>query len=251
MTSITICLVYFRSLALANLAASLYSIRRQDLSAVNSLVVLDNNTSDSLRSIQRVIDEFNFPVPVCFSSSKHGDPSKTHAWSTNQAVALAQTSWVFFTRADYLLESSALEQYCTYMRAEPEGWSGVITSYGKNLLVDIAAVEQANWRNTVVFPPVPGNVIDYSEVDTGVWLMPKRVFDSVEGLDERLMAWGHAQTEFQHRLHKSGVTFHCIPRVLYYHPLHGAERDLDLGHRQLAEIGQDLKEMWRRHPGVY
>jgi hypothetical protein len=52
----TICFVYFKSLTLANLAASLFSIRQQDFSRVKALVVVDNNTEDSAQDIQTCID---------------------------------------------------------------------------------------------------------------------------------------------------------------------------------------------------
>src|ERR1044071_1322886 len=108
---ITICFVYFRSLTLAHLEASLYSLRQQtDLSAIQELIVVDNNTTDSGADIQAVIEQLEFPFKVALKSRKHGDPTKTHSWSTNLAVSQVQTPWVFFSRADYLLSFSFVEK---------------------------------------------------------------------------------------------------------------------------------------------
>ena len=193
-----------------------------------------------------------FTVPVYFSSFKHRDKTKTHAWSTNAAVERAQTSWVFFTRADYILDWGIVNEFVQIADKKPEDWNGFITSYGFHLNHDIGHVNFTNWRHVDEFPRhLPGVLIDYSKVDTGVWMMPKAGFNAVGGLDERLSAWGHAQTHFQHKLWEAGTEFVVIPKTMFFHPLHSAERDLDLANRQIAEIGADLRGMWARHPGVY
>lgn len=250
MISITICLVYFRSVSLANLRAALYSVSHQDLSGVHEIIVLDNNSDDTVSDIRQVIQTQSLDAPIRLVSMKHGDATKTHAWSTNTSVRTTTTSWIFFTRADYLLEPGALQQYLCVMQSKPAGWRGFITSYGMHLSQDIAQIEATHWRE-MDHLSMRGTLIDYGEIDTGVWLMPRVTFESVGGLDERLTAWGHAQTHFQHKLHESGAELVCIPKILYYHPLHSAQRDLSEAHRQLAEIGGDLKTMWNRHPGVY
>lgn len=246
MKNITICLTYFKSLALCNLEAALYSVRRQDLSHVNSIVVVDNDTEDSIDAIEKVIREADFKIPVCFGSFKHGDDSKTHAWSTNIAARCVETSWVFFTRADYILESGIIEQFQQIAEQKSSDWNGMITSRGLHLAVDVGVVNQSGWRHAEAFPMLSGSVINYTEVDTGVWMMPKRAFDAVGGLEEKLTAWGHAQTHFQHKLYLSGAEFVQVPKIMFFHPLHSAPRDLDLANRQLADIGIDLKEMWLR-----
>lgn len=252
MTNVTICLTYFRSLTLANLEAALHSVRRQDMTNVNSIVVIDNNTRDDWRLITSMVEGMDFRVRTYTSSFKHGDSSRTHAWSTNVAVDRAETSWIFFTRADYILEVGALDRFIRVVQSKPEKWEGFVTSGGKHLSVDVGMVNGTNWRTAERFPShLPGTLIDYTEVDTGVWMLPKATFRAVEGLDERLTAWGHAQTHFQYKLHQKGVEFVVIPDVLFYHPLHAAPRDLDLAHKQIAEIGVNLQEMWQRHPGVY
>ena len=83
---ISLCLVYFRSVTLAHLAAALHAIRRQDLRSVAEVIVLDNNTEDDVDAIRAVVAEADLPVPVCVVSCKHGNPDRTHAWSTNAAV---------------------------------------------------------------------------------------------------------------------------------------------------------------------
>src|SRR6516165_12803253 len=107
---ITICLTYFRSLTLTNLRAALDSIRCQNLTRVERIVVVDNNTDDQRDEIEAIATAA-FTVPVVFRSFKHGDPTRTHAWSTNMAVRDASTPWGFFTRADYILDEHAVAKF--------------------------------------------------------------------------------------------------------------------------------------------
>jgi len=97
---------------------------------------------------------------------------------------------------------------------------------------------------------LPGSEGDYTHIDAGVWMMRRDSFDRVHGLDERLSAWGHAQTHFQHKLFQSRVEFYRIPEPLFYHPMHAGDRDIELAHRQLAEQGLILQEMWARYQGA-
>ena len=244
---ITICFTYFKSLTLANLAAALYSVSRQEYSRVREVVFIDNNSDDSYEDVLHAVEQFRFPVPVIFRSFKHGDRLKTHAWSTNKAVSEARSSWVLFTRADYLLDFDLVKKFVECIERTPD-WNGFVTSNGCHLGVDIDACEKTDWRRTG--PQFAGAVFDYTTIDTGVYLMRKSALDKVGGLDESLTAWGHAQTHFQHKLHASGVEFVRIPETLFYHPAHGGEKDINLAHAQLAATGVDLKECWTRYHGV-
>ncbi|MES2360045.1 MAG: galactosyltransferase-related protein [Gemmatimonadota bacterium] len=241
---ITICFTYFRSLTLANLAASLYSVRRQDLSQVREIVLVDNNTDDQIEAVQDVVDRLEFPVPVLVQSVKHGDPTRTHSWSTNLAIRQATASWIFMTRADYLLDFDVVKRFT---EAVAQGDS-FVTSNGCHLGEGIAECERSDWRQHG--PRFSGITFDYTSIDSGVWMAKKEVIDAVGGLNEGLTLWGHAQTEFQHRLHASGVRFVRIPEVLFWHPAHGGEKDLELANMQLALAGIDLRECWARYHGT-
>lgn len=244
---ITVCLTYFRSLTLDNLRAALHSVQEQSFEKVDSIVIVDNNTADNGRDIFRVIGEFDFPVPVRLRSFKHGDPTLTHSWSTNVAVREAVTPWVLCTRADYILDYKLLQKLSHVMDG-----GGFITSDGYHLTMDIEECDRLfAWRShgPHIFQGCPGQRIDYTLIDSGVFLLRRSDFDRVDGLDEKLSAWGHAQTDFQYRLYKAGVVFERIPEILFYHPRHGAVRDIDLAHRQLVEQGIDIKELWARHTG--
>lgn len=249
---ITICFTYFKSLTLAHLRAALYSVRQQKFARVTEVVIVDNDTLDAVEDIQVVIDELAFPVPVRLRSLKHGDPTKTHAWSSNTAVEQVRTPWVSFSRADYILDFTVLERFEAVARRRESDWNGFVTGNGYHLSVDIACCEQVAWREhgTRLLRKLPGTEFDYTCVDTGVWMARREAFEAVGGLDESLSAWGHAQTHFQHKLHVAGVEFIRVPEVLFYHPMHSASRDLDLAHRQLQDIGVDLREMWSRYHGA-
>jgi hypothetical protein len=246
---ITICLTYFRSLTLANLAAALYSVRRQDLSSVSALVVVDNNTDDPAAAIQWCLDAEAFPVPVQLRSFKHGDVSRTHAWSTNVAVQEVATPWVLFTRADYLLDFSTVRKFAAIAQAHGPDWNGFITGNGCHLSEDIATCELTPWR-TQGPRLFRGIEFDYTCIDAGVWMARRAGFDRVGGLDERLTRWGHAQTHFQYKLHAAGTECIRIPETLFYHPHHDAARDLDVAHQQLRDHGLDLQALWARHEGA-
>jgi predicted glycosyltransferase involved in capsule biosynthesis len=245
---ITIALTYFKSLTLVNLMAALYSVRRQDFSQVEELVVVDNDTADDPEQIRYLVASFNFPVHVRVVSHKHGDRTLAQAWSTNQTVRLADTEWVFYTRADYLLDFDMLAKFAAIVASKPIGWDGFIVSHGCHLGEDITGVEQYPWRDhgTRV---LKGIVYDYTEIDSGVWMARRGTYDRIGGFDERLSAWGHAQTEFQYRMHLAGVEFVRVPETLFYHPGHGGDKDMGLANQQLAVVGTDLKVMWARYHG--
>lgn len=246
---ITICFTYFKSLTLTNLAAALYSVGRQDLSLVEEIVVVDNDTPDSIEQIEAVVRMQHFSVPVRVVSYKHGDPTRMQAWSTNATVREAITPWVFYTRADYLLDFGILEKFVAVVGSKPAGWDGFIVSHGAHLGITVGECEATGWRTTG--PRHLGGIIyDYTEIDSGVWMARRETYDRVGGFDERLFAWGHAQTEFQYRMHLAGVEFVRIPETLFFHPGHGGEKDMDLANRQLAAQGTDLKMMWARYHGA-
>jgi len=248
MKNLTICLTYFRSLSLANLAASLFSVRQQEMDRVNSVVIVDNNTDDSIRDVLEVINAADLHVPVDFSSFKHKDTAKAQAWSTNVTVRRAQTTWVFYTRADYLLNFDIVRKFLAIVDSKPDTWEGFLVSHGCHLGNSIAECEATTWRESG--PRVLHGVeYDYTEIDSGVWMARRETFDRIGGFDERLSAWGHAQTEFQHRMFTAGVEFVRVPEVLFFHPAHGGEKDIEVGHRQLRDLGLDIREMWERYPG--
>lgn len=252
---ITICLTYFRSLTLANLAAALYSVRRQDLSRVAALVVVDNNTEDTRDAIDEMIAGFDFPVPVVLRSFKHAELTRTHAWSTNIAVREAATEWVFFTRADYLLDFWALQKFGAIVDGQPDDWDGFVTSNGCHLNTGIETCETAavQWRDLGpehLRSLCGGVVFDYTCIDAGVWMARRSAFERVGGLNERLSAWGHAQTYFQYKLHAAGTECVRIQETLFYHPSHHGERNILTAHAQLSEQGVEIGALWARHAGA-
>lgn len=250
---LTICVTYFKSLTLKNLAAALYSVRQQDLSLVKQVVLVDNDSSDSIEEISQVVNELDFPCPVKFVSYKHGVADKTHAWSSNIAFQHVDTPWVFFTRADYILDFGIVRKFVNVVQDHAydhiPNWNGFVTSHGSHLQYDVAFCEQLGWRDHG--PQIlQGVVFDYTKIDSGVWMARKDAVDHIGGLNEDFTSWGHAQTEFQYRMHLSGSEFVCVPEVLFWHTWHGAERDIEVAHEELRKLGVDLKTMWERYEGV-
>jgi len=248
---ITICFTYFKSLSLAHFQAALYSISRQDLRDVKELIIVDNDTGDSIETMESILADLKLSIPYRLYSYRHSDPVKTHAWSTNAAVYEVVTPWVLFSRADYILDFNLLSSFTEVVRQRGEDWHGFVTGNVYHLNVDIARCEEAQWRQygPQILRALPGREETYMHIDAGVWLSRKDTFDRVGGLDERLTAWGHAQTQFQFQLHQSGVEFHRIPLPLFFHPQHAAERDLAVAHEQLASIGVKPRDLWARYEG--
>lgn len=249
---ITICLTHFKSLTLANLAASLYSVKQQDFTCVDSIVVVDNDSDDAAYDIQNLVDRMDFPVPCRLLSLKHGNPELTHSWSTNVAVRESDTPWVLFTRSDYILDFTLLERFVRIAGEKSARWNGFITGNVYHLNVSIEVCEQTGWRTAGadLLRALPGAEESYTVIDTGVWMARRDAFEQVGGLDESLSAWGHAQTHFQHKLHEIGVQFVRIPNPMFYHPKHSATRDITLAHQQLNAKGIDIHQLWNRYEGV-
>jgi len=247
---VTICFTHFKSLTLANLAAALYSVRRQDFSRVQELIVFDNDSHEHINDIRQTVDDLSFPVPVSVHSDKHGVATRKQSWSTNATVRLASAPWVFYTRSDYLLAFDMVRRFTDIVEGKPTDWNGFVVSNGVFLGDGIEAIERTGWRQD---GPVilRGVEYDYTVVDSGVWMARRSAFDAVGGFPEDLPAWGHAQTLWEWKMFQSGVEFVRIPTVLFWHPGHGAERDIDLAHKELKELGgYDLKKMWARYHGV-
>lgn len=250
----TIVLTYFKSLSLDNLRAALFSVRQQlFLQQARELVVVDNDTADSQPEIAACINELQFEIPTRLLSFKHGDASRTHSWSTNVAVREAKTNWVFYTRADYVLDFGLLAKSLAMAASHPKGWDGFVVSDCKWLHVDINAVEATAWRRDGVqaLAHLPGALAAHSVIDAGVWMTTKASFEKVGGLDENLTAWGHAQTHFQWKLQQAGTQTAHMKEVGYYHPHHGAPRDLALANAQLLQQGIDIKALWARYDGEH
>jgi hypothetical protein len=245
---ISICCTYYRSLTLANLAAALFSIRQQNFAEVSEIVLVDNNTDDAIENIQACFGSLNFPVPVHLHSYKHEDARKTHSWSTNVAVSHASSPQVLFTRADYLLSFDAVERLVS---ASTSSDAFVVGGY-YDLRADVHACERTDWRRCgpSVLRPF-GREYAHTAIDSGVWFTGRQSFDLVGGLDERLTAYGHAQTLFQYQIVRAGVECVRLPEILFYHPRHEyvAPRDLAVAHQQLKDIGVSLPELWDRYDG--
>lgn len=246
---LTICCPYFKSLGLPNLDAALYSVRQQDLARVAELIVVDNDTPDPVAAIQAVVDAHAWPMPTRVRSIKHGDPTRTHAWSSNVAIGAVTTPWLLMTRADYLLDPTCLQQALAIVEALPDDWDGFVTSHGCHVTGDLESCEATAWRRRG--PRVLRGVrFTYTAIDTGVFLVRRSAWARVGGLDESFTAWGHAQTDFQARLHATGTQFVVIPQTLFWHPAHAAPRDLALAHAQLRAKGLEPRALWARYEGV-
>jgi hypothetical protein len=248
MDPVSIVLIYFQSLTLAHLDASLHALARNDLSGLTEIVILDNNTPDPVAQIEAVMARQSWPVPIRLVSLKHGDSTKTHAWSTNTAVRALSTPWVLLSRADYLLSPDAVRLFLE-QRHTPQF---VVGRYW-DVPVFLEQVENTNWR--AEGPSVLqrwGKEYDHTLIDAGLWMTTRDLFESVGGVDESLTAWGHPQTHFQYKLHQVGVPSYRIPSIVFYHIFHGSvtPRNHGLAKQQVETLGVTIPEMWARYTGA-
>lgn len=259
---IDIAFVFFRTLDLRHLDAALYSLSRQDFTEVGSVFILDNNTTFTPDQIEAVVQRYPVPVPVEVGYGKHGDPNKTQSWSVNAVMRRCQSPWVFFTRADYILDASTLARFAAVRDQHPPDWRGFVTSYAYHMAFDergdqriegFRDIEQHDWRTRgaqVLLTDVNGWRVDSSHLDAGVWLTRRALWAEVGGLDERLHAWGYQQTVFQRALREHGVDIVQIPEFLFFHQHHAAPRSYDVAKAQLAETGLTVEALQAFRPDV-
>lgn len=250
---IDICFVFFRTTNLAHLDAAWYTLSKQSFLGVQSVIFLDNNTEFPLKDIQGVLSRYPIPVPLILCHAKHGDLNKTQSWSVNYStMTLARGPAVFFTRSDYLLSYNCLEKMRdTYLAVGGDrGGKRFVTSHCHQMGYDAQlsntdaladySLPGAPWRTDPrgpdsLFGVVHGLQFKSTEVDAGVWLTSKAVMQDGNGLNEKLVAWGYQQQDFQRRIQRGGTEVHVIDDFLFHHQHHWAPRDFDLAAREMNQ----------------
>ena len=95
---------FFRSLSLAHLERSLYSVSRQT-ELPEDMVFFENNTDFSEGDIRDVVSRHFNPTRWRYYFNKHGDPRKTSAsWCQNNAIKLAQEDVFVLGKADLIYD---------------------------------------------------------------------------------------------------------------------------------------------------
>lgn len=246
---VSVCFVYFKTLALQHLDAAWYSLSKQDFSQVNHVYFLDNNTDDDLFAIQEVLNRYPLPVPVIFCSDKHGRSDRTQSWSVNRVCQMAQGPIIFFTRADYILAFDALALMVDRVRNSlafdfkpfVSGWCWQM-AYDREAanLNEFVDVEQYGWREggmaALMQHPYAFRFHE-TDRDAGVWCTLKAYLAEAGWMNEKLTSWGYQQSSFQTDLQRAGVRCEAIQDYLFAHQHHWAPRDFTKANEEYARFG--------------
>lgn len=251
---IEIVFVYFRTTTLQHLDNAWYSLSQQDFTDVTAVQFLDNNTPDDPTAIAEVLHRYPIPVPVTLHHAKHGDPTRTHAWSVNEACRLVSAPLMFFTRSDYILAFDCLHKFREGFAQNGPEWRGFVTSWcyqmgcddslsNTDVYIDLNA-KYPTWRD--VGPAIfdgqePAARFKHSGEDAGVWMTnPARIIE-LGGANEKLIAWGFQQSALQRSLrYKLGVEMTMLHDWLFYHQHHAAPRDVDQAMLEYSNYGQGV-----------
>lgn len=249
--SISICFVHFRSLNLTHLDAAWYSLSKQDLTDVNGVWFLDNNTDDSVQAINEVLFQYPFwkPGTLHFESNKHGDPSKTQSWSVNRVCQRAAGPWIFFTRSDYILAFDCLARMRDEILKRPTwDWRRFVSGWCWQMAYDREAqnidanvdIEQYGWRENGM-PALLQHPYAFrfheTELDAGVWFTNKSHLEEAGWMNEKMSSWGYQQSTFQRIMRSYGIQCSAVQDYLFAHQHHYAVRDFSKAKEEYVRYG--------------
>ncbi len=245
---------FFRTLSLAHLERSLYSLSRQTV-LPEDLVFFENNTIFSEDEILGVLDKHFDRNRWRFFFNKHGDPRKTSAsWCQNHAIKLAKHDVFVLGKADLIYSFDFCDRV-TQTFAYHSGYGTDPMHFTTSHLYQMAYhsengkpheevdhakdLESLNWREDPQrLHQNKGG--DYggcqyhtqTQGDAPSFCTTKTAMNSADWYDEDLVGWGYWQISLQSDMAAKGVQFHVIPETLMFHMLHkieGPERSQELG----------------------
>lgn len=242
----TLIFSFFRTLSLAHLERSLYSLSRQTVKPPH-LLFFDNNSPYTVAEIESVIAKYWTVDLWSRHYAKHGDGSKTLAWGNNQAIRLCDTEIFMFCRADYIYDFRFFERMLWEYADNPMHyatawmWGMQYLSGATHETVDHAAdLEPLNWRDNpqnLLAHSVGARPEQASHVDGPTFCTSKKAMAAGGWYDETLTGWGFDQQDLQSHMARNGVQMRVIPEFLYFHMEHGGARDM-----------VRAKQVWLRSP---
>ncbi len=256
---------FFRTLSIAHLERSLYSLSRQtDLP--DDMVFFENNTDFSEDVIKLTVAK-HFPLSRWrFYFNKHGDPRKTSAsWCQNHAIKLAENDVFILAKADLIYDFNFCKRVVdVYKEHAVQDGMHLSTCHllqmayhsecGKpHEQVDHAKdLESLNWREDPqrLHQNVGG---DYggsqyhtqTQGDAPSFCTSKQAMAAADWYDEDLVGWGYWQVSLQSDMAAKGVQMHVIPETLMFHMLHKIEGPERSQERGMQEFNQS-----RRRQGI-
>jgi hypothetical protein len=255
---------FFRTLSLAHLERSLYSLSRQTIKP-DEFIFFENNTDFSEDQIMGEVCKYFDPDTIRFSFNKHGDPRKTSAsWCQNRAIQMATNDVFILAKADLIYDFDFCRRILDrFIEVSHYGTSPLhftscymmqmayYSQTGKpHEQVDHAAdLEPLEWREDVQRLNLNQTNCQYhthTASDAPSFCTTQTAMRMVDWYDEDLIGWGFWQLSLQSDMKPMGIQFHIIPETLMFHMLHSIEGPDRCLQRAQAEFNQSRRQMARR-----
>lgn len=243
---------FFRSLSLAHLERSIFSLSKQTLQP-DELIFFENNTEYSEETIKDIVAQHFDLARWKFSFNKHGDPKKTTAsWCQNRAIELASNEVFILGKADLIYSFDCNERlvetfkYHSHYGNDPMHFTtshlmqmGYLSAAPHETVDHAADLEPLNWREDPKRLHANSKHSQYhtqTQGDAAHFCTTKTAMNAAGWYDENLLGWSLWQPDLQSQMQKRGVSFHVIPECLAFHMLHkipveDGERDLGRAHQ--------------------
>lgn len=258
---------FFRTLSLAHLERSLYSLSRQTV-LPEDMVFFENNTDFSEDEIKAVVAKHFKLDRWSFYFNKHRDPRKTSAsWCQNKAIKLAKHEIFILGKADLIYDFNFCQvmvdtfAYHSHYGNDPLHFStchlmqmAYLSGLPHDTVDHAADLEPLNWREDVQrLHKNKGGDYGGSQYHTQTgcdapsFCTTKSAMAAVDWYDEDLIGWGYWQQSLQGDMLAKGIKFHVVPEVLMFHMLHsieGPERSQQLG---MAEFNRSRRRQGMRN----
>jgi len=256
---------FFRTLSLAHLERSLYSLSKQTVQP-DELIFFENNTDFSEEEILKVLDLHFNRNRWRISFNKHKDPRKTSAsWCQNRAIQLASNDVFILGKADLIYDFKFCEKltetfaYHSHYGGQPMNFTtchlmqmAYLSALPHETVDHAADLEPLNWREDVqrLHKNTGG---DYggsqyqtqTQGDAPSFCTTQTAMAEVDWYDEDLLGWGYWQMSLQWDMQAKGVQFHVIPETLMFHMLHSIE-----GPERSQALGMEEFNRSRRRQGM-
>lgn len=243
---------FFRSLSLAHLERSLFSLSKQTVKPDEFIIYcndVDFSQVDVLEKIGAAYNKASYYFPdTRFEWDCHNDPAKRNAsYAQNKSIRMAKHDTFIFTKADCIYTEDFCEKLLAQKTDNPmefiaphmlqmNYWS----EQGKpHEQVDHAKdLEGLNWREDVRrLNQNTGQLHNHATIDAPSFCTTKQAVDRAGWYDEHIKNWGYWQIDLQGNMARRGVEMKVVPEILVFHMQHGlapedGERNLQQAHAE-------------------
>lgn len=237
---------FFRSLSLAHLERSLWSLSKQSIKP-SEFILYCNDVEFPLTDVSTIVAKL-FPEGCEFYWDCHGDPSKRNAsYAQNKSIRMAKNDLFIFTKADCIYREDFCERLLAEKTDNPMEFvaprmlqMNYFSEQGKpHDQVDHAKdLEGVGWRDDVRrLNNVTGQHHFHAKIDAPSFCTTKQAMELSGWYDPEIVSWGYWQIDLQGNMAKRGVDFKIIPEIMVFHMMHGlalgdGERDLQKAHKE-------------------